>query len=460
MAIRIPTASGSYFGIDTALPSNSISLFFRVRRHTDRNADSWLGTIGMSGTSTWRDTSTASTGQMHGVNLASDGDSLEGFAFWDWTSPSLTDTLDNVTWYNVAICTYGTNANPKVKLAVRAHPSGTLRTVVREDGWFDSVYDNFTNARLQVGAGSGGANPSGCDICDVIVYNADYSSDANIEAQFDSIAPVHASPWSTLSCRDKASVAAAALDETNSNNWTVVGAGVTLVDTDNPTFGATIYGNDIFPTETTEPAPADPTGLSATVLSSSQIRLDWTDNATTETSYVVEERIAGSATWSLAGSTGPNTETLTVANLSAGTSYEFRVYASGAGGSSGYTSTVTATTKSLIARGYAHSSAQGVDDVKVSVWTEPTATQNHGVSIIQLDGQSFSDSLTTIGGVAMASISVPIQQIADPVGNPSTGTPDGLPILVNGDDVVMYASAVVDGASRNTPIFYATVVEE
>lgn len=461
MAIRIPNASGSYFTIVTNLPTSAISVFFRVKRHTDRNATSWLGTVGSSATSSWADTSVASIGdntQIHGVATAADGDALQAFAFWDWTSPNIGLSMDSATWYNVAIICYGTDAFPKIKYAVRAHPTGTLYTYDRDDAWFEGTYDNFTNARITIGAGAGGSNPSACDFADIWVYNTAYTSDTDIEAQFDTIAAALSGPWSSLSCRGKASVAAAAEDETNSNDWTVVGSGITLIDTDNPVFGPTVYGSDVFPSDEAAAVPEDPDGLTVTVLSSSTIKCDWNDNASTETSYVVEIQELGTEVWSLAGSTGPNTETLTVYNLDPATTYKFRVYASGMGGQSGYTDEVEATTKGLFARGFAHSSAAGVTDCTVSVYFEAAAGEVHGLPISYgTTGQAFDSALYTVSGTQMARITVPIEQVSNRVGQ--TGTND-IPVLADGDDVQMYVQATVAGTARNTPIFYATVVEE
>jgi hypothetical protein len=90
--------------------------------------------------------------------------------------------------------------------------------------------------------------------------------------------------------------------------------------------------------------PAAPTGLSATAISSSQIDLAWTDNATNETSFSVERSSDGTnftviATLGAGATSYPNT------GLAASTTYWYRVRAANAAGFSGYSNTANATTQ-------------------------------------------------------------------------------------------------------------------
>jgi hypothetical protein len=92
--------------------------------------------------------------------------------------------------------------------------------------------------------------------------------------------------------------------------------------------------------------PAAPTNLSATSVSSSQIDLKWTDNATNESAYVVERSTNGSAGWTVLTSTlAANTTSYRATGLSASTTYYFRVKATNAAGSSPYTNVASATTR-------------------------------------------------------------------------------------------------------------------
>lgn len=91
------------------------------------------------------------------------------------------------------------------------------------------------------------------------------------------------------------------------------------------------------------PAPSAPSGLTATVVSSSAINLSWTASTGSVTNYSVERCSgAGCSTFTVVGT--PTTTTFSDTGLTASTSYTYRVLATGAGGSSGYSATATAVT--------------------------------------------------------------------------------------------------------------------
>lgn len=99
---------------------------------------------------------------------------------------------------------------------------------------------------------------------------------------------------------------------------------------------------------TTPPAPtppAAPSGLSALAVSSAQIELAWTDNATNETGFTIERKRGVGGTYgqiaTLAGNTIGYTDD---AGLLAGTTYVYRVRATNAVGPSGYSGEAQATT--------------------------------------------------------------------------------------------------------------------
>jgi hypothetical protein len=91
-------------------------------------------------------------------------------------------------------------------------------------------------------------------------------------------------------------------------------------------------------------APNAPTTLVATAISSTRIDLTWSDNATNETGYRVDRRPVG-GTFAQIASLGVNAQTYQdTTGLAAGTTYEYRVYATGAGGNSGLSNIASATT--------------------------------------------------------------------------------------------------------------------
>ena len=91
--------------------------------------------------------------------------------------------------------------------------------------------------------------------------------------------------------------------------------------------------------------PAAPTALAAAAVSTSQINLSWTDNATTEDGFRIE-RCAGAGCTGFAeiATVGANVVSYQNTGLTASTSYSYRVRAYNVGGTSPYSNTATATT--------------------------------------------------------------------------------------------------------------------
>jgi fibronectin type 3 domain-containing protein len=96
-------------------------------------------------------------------------------------------------------------------------------------------------------------------------------------------------------------------------------------------------------TQAPPPPPAAPTSLNATAVSSSQINLSWTDNATNETGYYVERSTDGTNFTQIA-SLGVNATSYSSTGLSASTLYYYQVRAYNDGGPSGYSNVASTTT--------------------------------------------------------------------------------------------------------------------
>ncbi|HEY0009927.1 MAG TPA: PA14 domain-containing protein, partial [Tepidisphaeraceae bacterium] len=92
--------------------------------------------------------------------------------------------------------------------------------------------------------------------------------------------------------------------------------------------------------------PTAPSELAAAAVSSSQINLTWRDNATDETGYKIERRIAGGGggAWSEIGQVGANVTEFADTGLAAGTTYEYRLRAFSGAGDSPYSNVVQAAT--------------------------------------------------------------------------------------------------------------------
>jgi len=93
--------------------------------------------------------------------------------------------------------------------------------------------------------------------------------------------------------------------------------------------------------------PASPTGLTATVISASQVNLQWTDNSSNERGYKLERKKPGESFVQIA-STGVDVVLYSDVNLSPATAYTYRVIAYNSDGNSlDYSNAVTVTTPGL-----------------------------------------------------------------------------------------------------------------
>jgi len=80
--------------------------------------------------------------------------------------------------------------------------------------------------------------------------------------------------------------------------------------------------------------PADPTNLTATAFSPTQVDLAWTDNAVNEDGFVIERSVDGSGTWSPVGQTAADAVAFSDLTVSPATTYWYQVYAFNIAGNS------------------------------------------------------------------------------------------------------------------------------
>lgn len=121
--------------------------------------------------------------------------------------------------------------------------------------------------------------------------------------------------------------------------WTVTVTGANVPQGTQP-FALVVRGAQAAP----PPAiPGEPSNLTATAISSSQINLSWTASSGTVDSYKIE-RCQGAGCSSFAQIGTSTTTSYSDTGLSAATSYSYRVRASNAGGDSTYSTTASATT--------------------------------------------------------------------------------------------------------------------
>ena len=92
---------------------------------------------------------------------------------------------------------------------------------------------------------------------------------------------------------------------------------------------------------------ADPTGLSATAISATQVNLGWTDNAANETNYLVQRSTDGGNTWTTIVTLGPDATNYSDTSVNASSSYSYRVQAYNATATSNYSNTANVTTPAI-----------------------------------------------------------------------------------------------------------------
>ncbi|PKV49253.1 putative secreted protein (Por secretion system target) [Aquimarina sp. MAR_2010_214] len=90
--------------------------------------------------------------------------------------------------------------------------------------------------------------------------------------------------------------------------------------------------------------PAAPTSLKTVSAISTQIELNWTDNANNEDSFRIERSANGTSGWTSVGTTAINVSSYTDKGLSSNTTYYYRVRAENTIGNSTYSNTVNGTT--------------------------------------------------------------------------------------------------------------------
>lgn len=171
------------------------------------------------------------------------------------------------------------------------------------------------------------------------------------------------------------------------DNWTqiaVAGANAVAYSNTGLTCGSTWYyrtraynasGDSAY----TDPAqgltvicnPTAPTGLSAAVISQTELNLTWTDNAVNESGYKVERSLDGTTDWTEIADLPADTTTYPDAILSCGTRYYYRVRAYNAGGYSGYSNKTNNSTKICTPAAPTGLSALGISQGQIDLsWTD------------------------------------------------------------------------------------------
>jgi hypothetical protein len=149
------------------------------------------------------------------------------------------------------------------------------------------------------------------------------------------------------------------------------------------------------------PAPAAPSNLTATAVSTSQINLAWTDNANNEDGFKIERCTgAGCSNFAQIATVGVNATTYSDTGLAANTSYSYRVRAYNAGGDSAYSNTASATTQAITPPSApSNLTATAVSSSQIDLsWTD-NANNEDGFKIERCTGAGCSNfaQITTVG---------------------------------------------------------------
>lgn len=86
--------------------------------------------------------------------------------------------------------------------------------------------------------------------------------------------------------------------------------------------------------------PSSPINLTASVASSTQVNLSWTDNASNEDGYKMERK-TGTGNYTVINNSVANSTTYSDASVIVNNTYTYRVYAFNSAGNSSYSNEVT-----------------------------------------------------------------------------------------------------------------------
>ena len=151
--------------------------------------------------------------------------------------------------------------------------------------------------------------------------------------------------------------------------------------------------------------PGAPSGLTATPISSSKIRINWTDNSNIETGFKVERKTGSSGTWSQIAIVGANITTYTNSSLSQNTTYFYRVRAYNNTVNSAYSNEASATTPYATPAAPSNLTATAVSTSQIDLtWTDNSGVET-GVKIERKTGSSGTWAQIAIVGANVTAYS-------------------------------------------------------
>jgi fibronectin type 3 domain-containing protein len=156
---------------------------------------------------------------------------------------------------------------------------------------------------------------------------------------------------------------------------------------------ANYWVDPVFVGSTTQQVPPQPTGLTATAVSSTAINLTWID-VTGETSYRLERSPDGGVTWPTAVTLGSNTTSFADSGLTPSTTYTYRIFASNSAGDSPASSTTNAITAPPTPPGLT-ATVSGSTRINLT-WTDVTGETSYRVERSENSGVTWTVAGTNI----------------------------------------------------------------
>lgn len=137
-----------------------------------------------------------------------------------------------------------------------------------------------------------------------------------------------------------------------------------------------VFAARVRTTSRTATPPAAPSNLQAAAVSSSAVKLTWTDNSKNEGIFVIENASASSGPWSRLRVLAANTTSYTKSNLTSGATYYFRVRAANRQGDSANSNVASASLNATTppAPGNLTASAASTSQINLS-WTDNSSTE-------------------------------------------------------------------------------------
>jgi uncharacterized lipoprotein YddW (UPF0748 family) len=142
--------------------------------------------------------------------------------------------------------------------------------------------------------------------------------------------------------------------------------------------------------------PAAPSGLTATAVSSSQINLSWTDNASNERNYIVARATTSGGPYTDIATLGVNVTSYTDTGLNPATTYYYVVRASNSAGTSANSNQASATTVSAVPAAPSNLTATSVSSSQINLsWTDNSTNEsNFVVARSTTSGGPYTDIAT------------------------------------------------------------------